>query len=66
MTMTGRGEPEDERKFGGQTFYHEKGDYFTSKEDAEFHARKVKRSYTFPVRTRIQKRPDGTYWVWLA
>ena len=70
MTMMERGEPSDEQEFGGTfsktTFYHEKREEFRTKEEARQHARNLKWLHTFPVKTRIQKRPDGAYWVWVA
>lgn len=70
MIPMGRGKPADEQEFGGTfskvTFYHERGEEFGTKEEAQQHARNLKWLHTFPVRTRVQKRPNGTYWVWVA
>ena len=57
----------DERQIGGMggvTYYHKKGEEFATKENAQRHASNLKWLYTTHIKTRTQKRPNGTYWVW--
>ena len=54
----------DTKNFRGKTYLHEEGESFASKEDARRHVEWLKKEHSFIKSARVEKRPNGAYWVW--
>lgn len=47
----------------GKEWFHDVSDVYTSRQNADFHARTMK-GYAFIKDTLIEEMTDGSFWLW--
>ena len=56
----------DTKVFRNMSYLHEEGESFASKADARRHGEWLKKQHSFIKHIRIEKRPNGSYWIWYS